>query len=66
MYERFYTELEKAIAEAGSIRKLAKKIGFSATYISMVQRKEEKPSDGFLAVFGFIKVCKIQKSKCNT
>jgi len=63
MYDMFYKELDKAIADAGSLRKLANKIGFSATYISMVQRREEKPSDGFLAVFGFVKICKIKKGK---
>ena len=61
MYDMFYKELDKAIAEAGSLRKLAKQINFSATYISMVQRKEITPSDSFLAVFGFVKICKIKK-----
>ena len=63
MYDRFYKELDKAIAEVGSLRKLSKQINFSATYISMVQRKEEKPSDAFLAVFGFVKICRVKKGK---
>ena len=63
MYDRFYTELEKAIANAGSIRKLAKEIGYSATYINKIYLKKEKPSEGFLSVLGFIKVCKIKKGK---
>lgn len=48
--------LGKAIDEAGSARKLARKIGVSTTFISLIVNGKKEPSGKVLAFLGVRKV----------
>lgn len=61
--EKIYKALAERIEKAGSIRKFAKEIGMSATFISFVVRRDAKLTPKLMAALGFEKQTKIVKSK---
>ena len=52
-YGRFIDTLEKAIADAGGVRALARRINFSASYISSVRQGRDKPSPRLARALGY-------------
>jgi hypothetical protein len=62
-YEDVLTELDKAVAEAGSQEAFASQHGFTAAYVSMVRRKKRSPGMTILKALGIGRHIEVRYTK---